>query len=385
MSKTKTALVLGGGVGGLVTAHELRKRLPEPHRVVVVDREADHVFQPALLRIMTGDRRPEAVRRPLERLRRRGIEVIRGEVEAIDPDGRTVTVSGVQHAGDAIVVSLGAELAPEKVPGLAEAGHDFYAPSGAVTLRDAFTRFRTGRLVVLTAAPGYKCPAAPYEAAMLLEHACRRRGIRSAVEVELHAAEPGPMGVAGPEVSRAVREMVERKGIAYRPGRQIVSANAAARTLRFDDGAEVAFELLAFVPPHRAPSVVREAGLVGESGWVEVDAKTLATRFDGVYAIGDVTSIALKLGKPLPKAGVFAHAQAQVVARNLVHAWTGKAAPTTFDGHGGCFIETGDGKAGFGSGDFYAEPMPRVKLYAPARWWHWGKVLYEKRWLRKWL
>ena len=52
---------------------------------------------------------------------------------------------------------------------------------------------------------------------------------------------------------------------------------------------------------------MRAAGLCGDSGWVAVDRATLATPFPGVYAIGDATGIPLSIGKPLPKAGVFAH------------------------------------------------------------------------------
>ena len=65
------------------------------------------------------------------------------------------------------------------------------------------------------------------------------------------------------------------------------------------------------------------------------------------------------IGKPLPKAGVFAHGEAEVVANNLVCAITGNGKPARFDGHGECFIETGEGKVGFGSGNFYAEPAPQ--------------------------
>jgi hypothetical protein len=91
-----------------------------------------------------------------------------------------------------------------------------------------------------------------------------------------------------------------------------------------------------------------------------------------------------KLGKPLPKAGVFAHGEAEVVAKNIAHAITGKGKPARFDGHGECFIEAGDGKAGYGAGNFYAEPVPQIKVHPPARRWHAGKVLFEKHWLSKW-
>ena len=384
MAEEKTVLVLGGGIGGIVAAVELRKRLPKRHRVILADREARHLFQPSLLWVMTGARREWQIVRPLDRLRKSGIEIVRGEVEAIESAARCATVGGESLQADHLVIALGAELAPETIPGLAEAGRNFYALEGAENLRDDLRRLAAGRLVFLTAAPAYKCPAAPYEAAMLAEFQCRRRKTRERVQIDFFAAEPGPMGVAGPEVSAAVRGLVEGKGIAYHPEHQVAEVDPKARRIRFENGKTAEFDVLAFVPPHRAPRVVREAGLTGESGWVVVDRHTLETQAPGVYALGDLAGIPLKMGKPLPKAGVFAHGEAEVVAHNIACAITGQGAPARFEGHGECFIETGGGKAGFGAGNFYAEPNPQVALRNVGRHWHWGKVLYEKYWLWRW-
>lgn len=379
----RTVLVLGGGVGGLVAANRLRKRMGARDRVVLVDREAFHVFQSSLLWVLTGARKPERIQRPLERLRRKGIEVVRGEVGTIDPERRRVRVGDTDLAGDALVISLGADLVPQEIPGLAEAGQNLYSVSGAVAARDALRAFRGGNVVVLTAAPAYKCPAAPYETAMLVNDFLRRR-LSGAARVELYAAEPGPMATAGPEVSAAVRAMVEAEGVVYHPEHQIASVDAAARRLAFKNGASTEYDILLYVPPHRAPAVVRDAGLLAPGGWVAVDARTLATDAPGVYAIGDVTGIPIPSGKALPKAGVFAHRQAEVVAENLAAAWAGREPTRAFDGTGACFIETGGGRAGYGSGNFYATPAPEMRLHRPARWWHWGKVWFEKRWLRMW-
>lgn len=380
----QTILILGGGVGGLVAANELRKALPKEHRVILVEREAAFVFAPSFLWLMTGGRTVDKISRPLARLEKKGIELVHGEIERIDAEKREAVVNGRTLAGDFLIIALGAELAPDVIPGLPQAGHNFYSLAGTEGLRDALAGFTGGKLVVLTAAPAYKCPAAPYEAAMLLEHHCRKRKIREKTQIDLYAAEPGPMGVAGPEVSKAVRQMVEEKGIAYHPEHQIAEADPAARRLKFVNGAEAAYDVLAYVPPHRAPRVVRESGLVGESGWITVDRHTMQTKHERVYALGDVVSIPLKLGKPLPKAGVFAHAEAEAVAKNVARAITDKGKPAAFDGEGGCFIETGDGKAGFGKGNFYAEPVPQVEIHPPGRTWHAGKVLFEKDWLRRW-
>ncbi len=395
MNDAKTIVILGGGVGGVVAATSLRKELPDEHRVIIVDRERDHLFAPSLLWLMTGHRTVRKISRPLGRLANKGIEVICGNVDQIDPETRRVRVvdqtsgddlldgADQNPKADYLIVSLGAELAPDTVPGLIEAGHDLYTLPGAEGLRDALAAFSGGRIVVLTATPTYKCPAAPYEAAMLIDAYCRKRKIQDRTHIELYAAEPGPLGVAGPEVSTGVRQMVEEKGIDYHPEHQVTEVDAAGHRIIFANGATANFDLLAYVPPHRAPRVVREAGLADDGGWIPVDRDTLDTRFAGVYAIGDVTAIPLKMGKPLPMAGVFAERQAEVVAHNIVREITGKGEAVRFNGHGECFIEAGDNKAGFGRGDFYAEPTPRIKLHTVSRRWHLGKVLFEKNWFRR--
>lgn len=381
---SQTIVVLGGGVGGITTAVLLRERLDPRHRVVLVEREGDFVFAPSLLWLLTGDRRPAAISRSMDGVAGRGVEVLRGDVEAIDPATRTATVSGRSIAGDWMVVALGAELAPEAVPGLAEGGHCLYELAGATAFRDAFARLDGGRLVLLTAGPGYKCPAAPYEAAMLLEAALRKRKVRDRVRVDLFAVEPGPMGVAGPEVSAAVRQMVEEHGVAYHPEHAVVRVDPAERRIHFSNGVEAGYDLLGFVPPHRPPRVVRESPLAGEGGWIPVDRASMATAFPQVFALGDASHIPLAMGKPLPRAGVFAHGQAEAVARTIARSITGRGKPGTFEGRGECFIEIGDGKAGLGRGDFYAEPRPAMAMKAPAWHWHATKVAFEKYWLRRW-
>ena len=400
MRETKTVVILGGGVGGVVAATAVRKELPEPHRVVLVDRERRHLFSPSLLWLMTARRSARQISRPLDRLTRKGIEVVCGDIERIDPETRQVRVvecvkgddpvsrrlGGTVRDFDAdyLVVSLGAELALETIPGLGEAGHNFYTLSGAESLRDSLADFSGGRVVVLTAAPAYKCPAAPYEAAMLIADHIGGRNPDEVTQVDLYAAEPGPMGVAGPEVSAGVRAMVEDRGIEYHPEHQVAEVDPVGRRLTFTNGVTAEFDVLAYVPPHRAPEVIRAAGLVDDTGWIPVDPATLETAHPHVYAIGDVTGIPLEMGKPLPMAGVFAERQARVVARNIAHQITGRGEPATFDGHGECFIETGDGRAGFGRGNFYAEPTPQIGLRPVGRRWHLGKVLFEKIWLFRW-
>ncbi len=381
--RDQTVVVLGGGVGGVATANRLRRRLAKRHRVTLINKEPDFAFAASFLWVMSGHRRAEQVTRPLAGLRRRGIDVRIAEIEAIDPGTRIVTAGGEQIRADHVVVALGADYATDTVPGLADAGHTFATLPGAQLLATKLRAFNAGRVLVVTAAPLYRCPAAPYEAALFVDAALRKRGARSDVEIAMHAAEPAPMGIAGPTVSQAVIDILASRDIDYRPGHQISGAEPG--TASFIDGDTQAFDLLIYMPPIAAPSVVSQSPLATVGGWAAADRHSLLTEFENVYAIGDNTHIPLSIGKPLPRAGVFAHAQGLVVADKIAAAINGTESQAWFDGHGGCFIETGDGRAGYGSGDFYAEPKPAVTIRPPARRWHFGKVLFEQNVMRRWL
>ena len=375
-------MVLGGGVGGVAVANRLRRRLDRHHRVILVNRDPNFTFAASYLWVMSGKRRPSQVTRPLQALERRGIEVVIGAVEGIDPDSRTVTLEGRQIAGDHLVVSLGADYA-DTIPGLQQSGETFATLDGAQRLTPAIKALTRGRVLVVTAAPLYRCPAAPYEAALLIDAMLKRNGVRGNVNIALHSAEPGPMAVAGTNVSFAVRAILANRGIDYQPSHQITAAEPGRAD--FADGKSETFDLLVYMPPIRPPAVIASSPLVGASGWIDADRLTLATSFPSVYAIGDNTQLPLSIGKPLPRAGVFAHAQALVVADNIAATIQGQSATASFDGNGGCFIETGFGKAGYGSGNFYAEPSPAVTIRPPSRLKHLGKVAFEFNVMKRWL
>jgi sulfide:quinone oxidoreductase len=377
----KTVVVLGAGVGGIVAANALRQRLGAEHRVVVVDKRGEHVFAPSLLWVMVGQRRPGQITKDVRRMLRPGVELVLAEVEELQPDRSRVRAGGQELAYDYLIVALGADLAPQTLPGYADSAHNFFSLDGATRLWKDLARFEGGRVLVLVSALPYKCPAAPYEAAMLLDDALRRRNIRDRSQVEVFTPEMLPMPVAGPAMGEAVAQMLSAKDIRLHPKRQVQRIEPASRELVFVDGQRERFDFLAAVPPHRAPAVLKGSQLVNEAGWVQVDKHTLKTRYDNVYAVGDATMITLANGKPLPKAGTFAHAEAEVVAERIAAAIHGAGSEAEFDGAGYCWLEAGGGSAGFTSGEFYAEPDPRVPLPRAGRMWHWSKVMFERYWL----
>ena len=377
-----TVLVLGGGVAGQVAADRLGRHRSNGGRVVVVDRLAGVAFASAFPWVIAGRRRPAAVTRPLARLARRGVEIRVADITAIDLAGRTVVTSGGTEPFDKLLVALGAELAPGLVPGWEGVALNAYTLEGADQIHRALAAFSGGRIAIVIASLPFKCPAAPYEIAMLVRETVARRGLAATVAV--YTPETLPMPTAGPAVGEALRGMLGQAGIEYHPRHTVAAVDARAQTLTFAEGATAAYDLLIGVPPHRAPAVIRDSGLAGPKGWIAVDRATMATAHPGIYAVGDATGIPLDGGFMLPKAGVFAHHQAEVAVANILAELDGRPPAARFDGHGWCAIETGGGKAGFGSGDFYAAGGPRVNLYRPARWWHWAKVLFERWWLWRW-
>ena len=84
MAQGKTVLVLGGGIGGTVAATRLRKMLPDAHRVVMVEREPQHIFSPSYLWVMVGQRSADRISRPMAAMAKRGLEVVQGVVEEIE-------------------------------------------------------------------------------------------------------------------------------------------------------------------------------------------------------------------------------------------------------------------------------------------------------------
>jgi len=375
----KTILILGAGTGGIITARELSKRIGNKADIILFEKEEKNIFAPSLLWLMVGKRKPEQVYKQTQKISGKGIRIVMGNIEQINPQEISVSVNGQEYKGDYMVISLGAEQSTEH--NLDKFGHDFYTLTGATDFHNKLKDFRGGKIVVLIPSLPFKCPAAPYEAGMLIESFIRNKGLDHETEISIYTPEPGPMPVAGKELSGAVRQMVESKKIKYFPEHQVTSATE--NVLTFSNGSTVDYNLLAYTPKHQCPAVIKRTELVGKSGWIEVNRNTMETGYKNIFAIGDNTFIPLEIGKPLPKAGVFAHYQAEIVAHNIAQKISGKPADKTFNGDGQCFLELGDGKAGYAGGNFYGSPAPIVKMKQPGFIWHWTKVWFEKYWFFK--
>jgi len=380
----KTVLVLGGGIGGLVAASRLRRMLDKEHRVVLVDRSPIFTFAPSLSWVMLGQRRVEHLSRDLRRLERKGIEFKAAEIIGFDFDKKRVQAqNGEELPYDYLVVSLGVDYSSEEVPGLSRAW-TFYHAEGSEGLREELPKLSGGRIAVCVTALPYRCPAAPYEGAMLLEHLFRKRKIRGDVDLHFYSPEQVPLKATGQEIGGRVLDLLKERDIGFTGGVSLESVDHGEGQLHFSDGSDAGFDMLIATPVHRLPNVLKGSALVNGGDWVTVDRLTLATAAPDVYAIGDTTVIPLANGTQLPKAGVFAHGEAEVVARNIAAEIAGKEPLWDFGGQGACFMETGGGRGAYITGHFFNEPEPDVAMRGPNRMWHWAKVGFERNWLWRW-
>jgi sulfide:quinone oxidoreductase len=289
---------------------------------------------------------------------------------------------------DALVIALGAELDLDGLPGLRKAiargiAGEYYSLEGAAALSTRLREIDGGRICLVVSRIPFKCPAAPYEGALLIDDLLVERGVREEVALCVISPEPHPMPVAGPVVGEALVSMLQERRIGYQPKTAVEGIDPEASELVLEDGGRHSFDFLVVVPPHRAPRPVREAGF-SEAGWIPVDPRTLATKVPDVWALGDVSMLKLANDLPLPKAGIFAMEQAKAVAAGIAERFGVDAPKPWFGGEGYCYVEVGGGKAAKGVGSFLERSGPVVHLYGPSAEHHEDKALEEREWLDRW-
>lgn len=378
-----TILVLGGGIGGVTVANELRKSFGNEDginlaQIKVFEKEKSNLYAPSLTWMMVGKRKEEQISHNMDEIEFGGIETVFGKIEAIDPDSKTVISNGTSHSGDNIVISLGAEK--NDPHGLASLGYNFYTTKGANDFYQNLKNFEGGTIAITVSSLPHTSPVAPYEAAFLIDEFTREKGIRDVTEILLLTPEERPMPFAGTKISDAVLNQLQDKDIKYKPNHQLTKAAADSMTFSVSDKESVnqSYDLLAFTPNHSCPALLKKARLTDTSGWVDVNNQTLETSFDNVFAIGDVASLNSN-DEGIPRAGIFAQMQAKVVAHNIQRRHAGKEENAVFEPDGAYILDHGN-KASKVGGNFESDELNLSKSGIIR---HFEKVLNEKSWFLK--
>jgi sulfide:quinone oxidoreductase len=351
-------VVLGAGFGGLELATLLSDAFGDELDLTLIDRSDHFVFGFAKLDVMFGKRTARDVRIEYRHIAKPGVRFRQETITAIDPVARRVTTDGGSYDADILVIALGADYDVDATPGLREGGNEFYSVAGAAALREVLPGFRQGRAIVGVTSTPFKCPPAPSEAALLLHDYLTRRGLREACEISLVMPFGVPLPPA-PAASETLLAAFAERGIRWVPNRLVAALDPARRVAVLDDGSEMPYDLFLGIPKHRVPDVVAASGMT-EDGWIPVSRPDLKTRYDGVYAIGDVTSVGT------PKAGVFAENAAKIVAAAIIAEAGRGAAPPAYRGDGNCYIEFGGERVGRVDVDFFSGPAPAGTMEGPS-------------------
>ena len=351
-------VVLGAGFGGLELSTNLSDALGDSIDLTLIDKSDSFVFGYSKLDIMFGRTTLDAARLSYRSIMKPGMRFLQESITAIDPNARRVTTDKGVYDADILVLALGADYDVAATPGLAEGGNEFYSVAGAQRLRDVIPTFTKGHAIVGVTSTPFKCPPAPSEAALLLHDYLSKRDLLDVCKVSLVMPFKVPIPPSPPS-SRALMSTFAERGISFVPGRLVSALDPIRHVAILDDKSEMPYDLFLGIPKHRAPDVVVESGMT-VNGWIPVDRTNLKTRFPGVYAIGDVTSVGT------PKAGMFAEGAARVVAASLIAEFKGGEMPGGFNGAGSCYVEFGGDRVGRVDVDFFSGPSPTGTFYEPS-------------------
>ena len=353
----KHVVVLGAGFGGLELVTGLSESVPDKVHITLIDKHDSFMFGFSKLDVMFGRRPASEVWNPYRQIVKPGVEFRQETVTSIDPQRRRVVTDAASYDADILVVALGADYDVAATPGLAEDGCEFYSAAGAERARDALAGFGGGAVVIGVLGPFFKCPGAPNETALLLHDYLSRRGLREASTIHLVSPMPMPIPISK-RTSSAIVAILEEHGIEYWPSSKVSRLDPGHHVAHLDDGRQLPYDLFLGIPVHRAPEVVVASDLA-EDGWIPVDPATFATKFPGVFAVGDVTSA------PVPRAGGIAEGEAAAVVRVLISQLTDGSVPIPYDGAARCYVELGDDLVGRIDVNFLSYDTPVAKFSAP--------------------
>ena len=349
-------VIIGGGMAGTMLAYRLSRAVTWPEITVFEPQRYSAWYQPGLALVGAGIWYEGEIR--AERREyipdSKHVHWLDRTVTAVDPEKRIVTDSeGKTTPYDYLIVASGARLdfgAVEGLEGVIDTMHSpmeredwmddpaigsVYYLHGATQLPEQFdaladraAKSDEKKLKVIFSQPGVtiKSPGAAKSILSALLDKLEKEGVRDRVEI-LFVSGDGRLS-ANDAYDKLYRKMLEKEGVAFAK-KQVVAVDRQARTARFDDGSESAYDFLHIAPPMRVDTLFVNAGLTDDKGWIAVDEATLQHRkYSSVFAIGDAAGIsALKTGSAIVD-------QAKTVVDAMRAQDEGRKTKTRYDGYG---------------------------------------------------
>ena len=298
MAAKPRILVLGGGFAGLESLFYLKYMLNGRADLTLVTDRPYFLFKPNTIYIPFGEPPEKYEIDLIPPLQKQAIHLVQEKVRNLNPEGRSVETEEGPLGYDYLVVATGAKMRPEEIPGLTEHAVMVWTPDDMLTLRDRITRLienarhGTRSRVLFLVPPNNRCSGPLYEMVCMLDTHLRRHSARVQVELTFATKEGAFIEAFGPRLNTVVSDEFATRGIAGHVTH--VVKEVAPKVVRFENGAELPYDLLISFPPYAAASSFPSLP-IDDRGFVKVDpGSRRVVGSDRVYTVGDAADFPIK-------------------------------------------------------------------------------------------
>lgn len=331
MAKKPRVVIIGGGFGGLQAAKELANSAVE---VALIDRKNHHTFQPLLYQVATAVLSPGEIASPIRRIlhKYKNVEVILGEAVGFDLDKRLVKMfDGSEIAYDYLLVAAGARHS--------YFGHDEWEENapGLKTIEDAVEiRRRVLLAFELAEREAYLTGVTPHLSFAVIgggptgvEMAGAIAGIaRQALAkdfnlidttkalVMLFEGSDRILNTFAPELSETAKKDLEDLGVEVYLNNFVTEVEEG----RIKVGDRwIMCDVAVWATGVAASPLGKQLGVeTDKAGRVFVNQDLTLPDHKNVFVIGDMASLKLDDGKPVPGVAPAAMQMAEVAAANIL-------------------------------------------------------------------
>jgi NADH dehydrogenase len=326
MEDSYQVIVIGAGFAGVAATRELGRK---GVRVLLIDSNNYHQFQPLLYQVATSQIGVSAIARPIRSVfrRHRNVRVLTAEVASVDAGNHTVTTTeGDTFRARILVVAVGAVPNFFNTPGAEEHALPLYSVTDATRLGTSVTRLldRADRepgvpvdMVVVGGGPtGVETAGALAENVKFVVTKYFSPELAARCRVHLVDMVPNVLTMFSSKSQEYTRKRLAKIGVQLHMGVGVTEVRDDGVMLA--DGREIPGEIVVWAGGLKGGSLLAGSGLPqGKGGRIDVATDLTVPGVEGVYVIGDAANITDSTGAKLPQLGSVAQQAGKWAARNI--------------------------------------------------------------------
>ncbi|MGO4807196.1 NAD(P)/FAD-dependent oxidoreductase [Arthrobacter sp. 2MCAF15] len=332
MEDTYQVIVVGAGFAGMTAAKELGRK---GVKVLLIDSNNYHQFQPLLYQVATSQIGVSAIARPLRSIFRRFklVRVLTVEVAAVDAANHAVTtVEGDTYKARILVIAAGAVPNFFNTPGAEGHALPLYSVTDATRLGTRLTHLldqadrETGGsvdVVVVGSGPtGVETAGALAENVKFVVPKYFSPELAARCRVHLVDMIPTVLNAFSEKSQDYTRQRLTKIGVQLHLGVGVTEVSADGVSLA--DGTAIPGRIVVWAGGLKAGGIIAGSGLTqGRGGRIDVRPDLTAPNVEGVYVLGDAANMTDSTGAKLPQLGSVAQQAGKWAARNIHADLTG--------------------------------------------------------------